>query len=47
MAGTAKTRGDKKRMAVRKRGAFCAGAAVLVMWALTGCAADVGQSAGW
>lgn len=24
MAGTAKTRGDKKRRAARKRGAFCA-----------------------
>lgn len=46
MAGTAKTRGDKKRRAARKRGAFCAGTAALVMWALTGCAADVGQSAG-
>lgn len=46
MAGTAKTRGDKKRGAARKRGAFCAGAAALVMWAFTGCAAEAGQSAG-
>lgn len=45
MAGTTKTRGDKKRMAVRKRGAFCAGTAALVMWAFTGCAAEAGQSA--
>lgn len=35
MAGTAKTRGDKKRRAARKRGAFCAGTAALVMWALS------------